>query len=276
MSYKNYVPRVWSKAINHELEKNLVFCADCNKEYEGQVKEMGDTVKILGVGKPSITTQVGGRIQLANPEMIESTSVSMPIDHISYFNYEIDDIDKRQAVGGVMEALSTETSRGIADEMDKFVSSLAKDKLAVKHTPTATKLTKENILPTIDDVLAKLYENNVKPTDFISMTVSPWFYMLLKQVYTALDTDNSKMLENGKVGRYGNVVVRMSNNITKDTQGNDLIMVRTNKAIAFANPMTHNEPYRPQSTFSDAIKGFILYGAKIVRPKEMFILNCNH
>ena len=274
MSYKNFIPRVWAKSIQHELEKAHVFAEDCNKEYEGTVSNLGDTVKILGVGRPTITTQKGGKIKLTGAEEVESTSVSMPIEHVSYFNYEIDDIDKAQAENGVMEALSKEASLGVADEMDKLVASMARDKMAVKHTPTATQITVDNVLTTIDAVLAKLYANNVKPNDFISMTVPPWFYMVLKQAYTALDTDNSKMLENGKVGRYGNVTVRMSNNVAQDTNGNDLIMIRTNKAVAFANPKVHTEPYRPEGGFADAVKGFVLYDAKIVRPKEMFILNC--
>lgn len=274
MSYKNFIPRVWAKAIQHELEKAHVFAEDCNREYEGTVSNLGDTVKILGVGKPTITTQIGGEIQLSGAENVESTSVSMPIEHVSYFNYKVGDIDKAQAENGVMEALNKEASLGVADEMDKLIASMARDKMAVKHTTTATQITKANILETIDAVLAKLYANNVKPNDFISMTVPPWFYMILKQAYTALDTDNSKMLENGKVGRYGNVVVRMSNNVAKDTNNNDLIMIRTNKAVAFANPKVHTEPYRPEGGFADAVKGFVLYDAKIVRPKEMFILNC--
>ena len=274
MSYKNFVPRVWAKAIQHELEKAFVFVEDCNKEYEGTVSNLGDTVKILGVGKPTIRTQTGGEIALTGAEKVESTSVSMPIEHVAYFNYKVGDIDKAQAENGVMEALNKESSIGLADEMDKLVAAMAKDKLAVKHTATATQITKANILETIDAVLAKLYGNNVKPNDFISMTVPPWFYMLLKQAYTALDTDNSKMLENGKVGRYGNVVVRMSNNVAKDTNNNDLIMIRTNKAVAFANPKVHTEPYRPENGFADAVKGFALFDTKIVRPKEMFVLNC--
>lgn len=274
MSYKNFSPRVWAKAIQHDLEVAHVFAEDCNKEYEGTVSNLGDTVKILGVGKPTVKTQVGGDIVLTGAEKVASTSVSMPIEHVSYFDYLVGDIDKAQATGGVMEALSKEATNALADEMDKLIANMAKDKLAVKHTPTATQITKENILETIDAVLAKLYGNNVKPNDFISMTVPPWFYMLLKQAYTALDTDNSKMLENGKVGRYGNVVVRMSNNVAKDTNDNDLIMIRTNKAVAFANPKVHTEPYRPEKGFADAVKGFVLYDAKIVRPKEMVVLNC--
>ncbi len=274
MSYKNFVPRVWAKKIQHELERKMVFAEDCNREYEGEVTNIGDTVKILGVGKPTIKTQVGGDIVLTGAEKVESTAVSMPINHIAYFDYMVGDIDKLQATGGIMEALNKESSLGVANEMDKLISEVARDKLAVRFSSTATAITKDNILPTIDSCLVKLYDNDVQPNDEIVMTVKPWFYMILKQAYTALDTDNSKMLENGKVGRYGNVIVKMSNNVVQDTNGNDLVMIRTKKAVAFANPKVHTEPYRPEKAFADAVKGFALYDTKIVRPKELIVLNC--
>ena len=95
--------------------------------------------------------------------------------------------------------------------------------------------------------------------------------MILKRAYTDLDTDNSDILKNGKVGRYGSAIIKMSNNVAKDTSGNHLIQLKTDRAIAFANPMTHIEPYRPEKSFSDAVKGFILYDAMIVRPKELIV-----
>lgn len=274
MSYKNFIPRVWAKEIEHELERKSVFKADTNGKYEGKVSQMGDTVKILGVGKPTITTQVGGKIVLPNPETVESTSIAMPIEHIAYYNYEIDDIDKRQGENGIVEALSKESSLGLAGEVDAFIAELAKDKLATRFSAQATALTKDNILDVVDKALIKLYDNDVQPEDYIVMTVSPWFYMLMKQAYIKLDTDNSGILKNGKVGQYGNVTVKMSNRVAKDTNGNDLVQIKTKNAIAFANPMTHTEPYRPEKSFSDAVKGFILYDGKVVRPKELVVLNC--
>jgi len=283
MSYKNFIPTVWHEAIQHELERMHVFVGDCNREFEGDVSKMGDSVRILGVGKPTIKTQVGGDITLTDAETIEDTSDTLIIDHVSYFNYLVDDIDKRQAVGGLMDALNTESSEALANETDLCISSLSKAKEAVKKDNSAVTLTSGatgggavNILEYIDAGLEKLYEKDVRPNANISITVPPWFYMMLKQAYVKLDTDNSTMLENGKVGRYGNVLVRMSNNVVKDGSGNSLIQLKTPRAISFAQPMTHTEPYRPEKKFSDAVKGFILYGAKIVRPKEMIILNCTH
>lgn len=274
MAYQNFIPTIWSEAINRELEKALVFAEGCNRQYEGEVKKMGDTVRILGVGKPTITTTSNKEITLADPENVDDMSVTMAIKQVSYFNYKVDDIDKRQAVGGVMEALNAEATYGLADEMDKHISSMAASREAVKYASSATAITKENVLDEIDKALEKLYANNVKPNGKIMMEVPPWFYMRLKQAYTALDTDNSKMLENGRVGRYGNVIVKMSNNVAVDSSANSLIMIHTDKAIAFVNPMTHTEAYRPEKLFSDAVKGFVLYQAKIVRPKELIVLNC--
>lgn len=276
MSYQNFIPTIWNEAIEHELERKHVFVEDTNRQYEGNVSKAGDTVRILGIGKPTITTVTtkDGSITLSAPETVGDSSVSLLIDHVSYFNYKVDDIDKRQAVGGVMDALSKETSEALAQEEDMAVSSLSAAPEAVLKDATVTQVDKDNILAYIDDGLEKLYENDVAPDSEITLTVPPWFYMVLKQAYIKLDTDNSDMLENGRVGRYGNVIVRMSNNVYKDANNKSLIQLKTKRAIAYAKPMTHTEPYRPESAFSDAVKGFILYGTRIVRPKEMIILNC--
>ena len=274
MAFQNFIPTIWAEAINRELEKALVFAEGCNRQYEGEVKKMGDTVRILGVGKPTITTTQNKEITLSDPENVDDMSVTMAIKQVSYFNYKVDDIDKRQAVGGVMEALNAEATYGLADEMDKHIASMAASREAIKYASSATSITKDNVLGEIDKALERLYANNVKPNGKIMMEVPPWFYMRLKTAYTALDTDNSKILENGRVGRYGNIIVKMSNNVAVDSSANSLIMIHTDKAIAFVNPMTHTEAYRPEKLFSDAVKGFVLYQAKIVRPKELIVLNC--
>lgn len=276
MSYKNFIPTVWSEAIERELDRIHVFKEDTNRQYEGDVENMGDTVKILGVGKPTITDTTDTDITLSDPEVVEDTSVIMPINQKAYFNYQVGDIDKALSKPkGIMDALSQETSEGLADKMDKYIANLSKAREAIKLDSSAITVDKDNILQTIDRALVKLYENDVKQTTRITLTVDPTFYMILKEAYVKLDTDNSDMLKNGKVGRYGNVIVKMSNNVAQSGAAR-LIQLKTDRAIAFANPLTHVEPYRPEKKFSDAVKGFILYDAKIVRPKEMINLNVKY
>jgi L-fucose mutarotase/ribose pyranase (RbsD/FucU family) len=287
MAYEKFIPTIWNETINRELERLCVFAEDCNRQYEGDVKEMGDQVRILGIGSPTITditidrvTAKNSNADIAAPEEVAETSITLVIDHMSYFNYMVGDIDKAQAVNGILEALSEETSEKLANKVDTFIASLAVDSSVPKLTTAATTITADNILDTLDSAIQKLYENDVATSTEIVVTVSPRFYTLFKKAYITKDTDNSKMLENGKVAKYGNVTVKMSNNVhkTKTTADGDTdnIMIRTKRAIAYAQPLTHTEPYRPEKKFADAVKGFILYGAKVVRPKEIVNINVKY
>ena len=279
MAYANFIPSVWNEGINRELERLCVFVEDCNRQYEGSVKKKGESVTILGVGKPTIKSlaKANRNNDIDAPEEIEDTSVIMYINQIRYFNYMVGDIDKAQAVNGVMDALEQETSEGLADEVDKYVASFAVDSSVAKLNASPTTVTKDNILSTLDLAIQKLYENDVKATTKIVVTISPRFYTLFKQAYIDKDTDNSEMLKNGRVAKYGNVVVKMSNNVHKtDSGAPDNIMIRTQRAIAFAKPLTHTEPYRPEKKFADAVKGFILFDAKVVRPKEVININVKY
>lgn len=282
MSYQNFIPTVWNEQIDRELERLCVFAEDCNRKYEGKVKDKGESVKILGVGKPTIRSiaKADRNNDIEAAETIEDTSIIMVIDQIRYFNYKVGDIDKAQAVGGVMDALQEETSEGLANEVDTYIANLAKDKQAVKLYPTAKTVVvsktessgERNVLRVLDDAAKVLYKNDVKTSTPIIATVDVDFYMAFREAYGDKDTDNSKILKNGKVAMYGNITIKMSNNVAKDGD-TSLIQVKTKRAIAYAKPLTHTEPYRPENGFADAVKGFILFGAKIVRPKEMVVAN---
>lgn len=279
MAYSNFIPSVWEETINRELERACVFIEDCNRQYEGLVSKKGDSVHILGVGKPTIKTmeRANASGEIDEAEELEDTSTILNISQIRYFNYKVGDIDKAQAVGGLMDALSAETSEALANEMDKFIANMATDASVPTLTQEATTVDSSNVLSILDDAIQKLQENDVNMASGITLTVSPRFYKLFKQAYTSKDTDNSEMLKNGRVAMYGNVTVKLSNNVAKTDGGaTDNIMLRTKRAIAFVNPLTHTEAYRPEKSFADAVKGFALFDGKVVRPKEIININVKY
>ena len=288
MAYEKFIPQVWNEAIQRDLEGTYVFVEDCNRQYEGDVKKMGDSVRILGTGRPTIRTisryddldsdkKSNAGDDIEGPEEVQGNDQVMYINNISYFNYMIGDIDKAQAVGGVMDALSKETSEALADKVDAYVAGFAVDEQVEKVNTTAVQVTKDNVLDLLDTALEKLYENDVKPSTYIVATVSPRFYTLFRRAYTGKSTDNDDYLKNGRVARYNNLVIKMSNNVKKsEDDATDNIMIRTKRAIAFAQPLTHTEAYRPEKKFADAVKGFILYDAKVVRPAEIVNLNVKY
>ena len=283
--YDKFIPELWSASIQRNLEKLHVFAEDCNRQYEGDVKGPGDTVHILGAAKPTITTitRANANNELPVPEELDGTEQLLTINQMSYFNYMVGDIDKAQSVDTLMDSLTQETAEGMADAMDKYISSKVMD--ATKLNSAAQQVTAANILNMLDTAIQTLYEKNVKPTTELVITVSPRFYTLFKQAYIDKDTNNSAIMKNGKVGMYGNVTVKMSNNVHRTTgtatafsaTGEiDNIMIRTKRAVAFVNPFTHTEPYRPEKHFADAIKGYSVYDAKIIRPDEILNMNVKY
>ena len=281
MAYQNFKAKIWSKAIDRELERAFVFADGTNQQYSGEIKGLGDTVRILGVGKPTVTEHdlINGDITLSTPEKVSDTSVSLVVDKAAYFNYAVGDIDKAQGAGKVMAVLNEEASEEVANCIDKHIANLVHpdyDKVGC-YNYTKTNITNANVMATLDACQALLYANDVSPATEVEMILPPWLYMLFRQAYQNKDTDNSQYLTNGKVAKYGNMTIKMSNNVAIKNDGTRdvyYVQIRTKRAIALAMSEAHTEPYRPETKFEDAVKGFKLYGAKVVRPKELIVLPC--
>lgn len=267
MAYENFIPEIWSKKIERDLERSCVYAEDCNRSYEGNVKQCGDTVHILGVGKPTISTlaRASASDDITGPEEVAGTDATLVIDQIRYFNFMVGDIDKAQAVDGLLDNLTAEANEGLANEVDEYIAALVSE---AGSTVTETALAADNILDKLDEGQQKLYENDVKPTTEVVVVIPPAIYTLFRRAYLSKDTNNHEALKNGKVAMYGNMSVKLSNNVNKSDSTYN-VMMRTKRAVAYAQPVRHIEPYRPQGKFADAVKGFILFGAKVVRPKEM-------
>jgi len=280
--FENFIPQVWSAEILTELEKLCVFAEDCHTDYTGNVKQFGDAVKIRGLASPKITviTKAQRKTNLPPAESIEDTSVVMYINVMATFNYNIDDIDAAQADGNIKSVLNTETSAGIADEIDQYISSVCAGDDVKKLFSTPKKLVsgtpaegEVNILTLLDVMHEKLLENNVRTSTYVSVTLSPAAHRLFKEAYTAKDTDNHDLMKNGKVGMYNGITVKMSNNVHKTTNGGDTvqhIVMRTKKAVAYAKPRdAFVEAMRSHNEFADNVRGYVLYDAMVVKPKEI-------
>ena len=269
MAYANFKQTFWSKHIQHELEKKLILADFCNKEFTGEAK-YGNQVKILGVGKPTIGTYTGADI--GAPENVQDSSVMLTIDQAKFFNFGVDDVDKAQSVPGLMEALMEEATRAMAQTADSYIASLAVN--AGASSASTQIATAANAKAAVDAGILALRENDVQIDDEVVLELPPFVYQLLKDKYIELDTANSEMLRKGIVGYYDNAKVRVSNNLYND--GTDTYaMIRTKKAIAYVEQIDKVEAYRPEGLFSDAVKGLHVYGAKVVRPKELYVIKAH-
>ena len=269
MAYTNFKATVWSKFIQRALEKKCRLVEDCWSQFEGEAK-LGKQVKILGVGSPTIGTYSGTSI--GTPEAVEDSSVTLDIDQAKYFNFMVDDVDRAQSVPGLMETLIKEATVKMAQVRDSYVASLAAGATYMSDSLEIT--TADGAKAALDAALLTLRENDVDLEDEVVIDVAPFFYQLLRDNLIALKTDNDELIAKGIVGLYDNCRVKLSNNLYTDTT-DTYMMVRTKRAIAFAGAIDQVEAYRPETLFSDAMKGLNVYGAKIVRPKELYVIKAH-
>ena len=266
MAYENFKPTIWSAHIQHELPKFTVFEQDCDYRFKGDVKK-GGRVKILGVSRPTIGDYKG--TDIGTPEVVPDSSVTLDIDQAKFFNFQVDDVDEAQAKEGLMAALMTESTRAMAETRDKYIAAMATQ--AGKTSEELTITDEDMAKKAVDDAFVWLWENGVSDKDKVTIYLTPWFYNLFKNKLTALSTDNPAYIKDGVIGIYNKARVKMTNNCHNEG-GYDYIMVKTDKAIAFASSIDKVEAYRPQGFFADAVKGLNLYGGKVVRPKEMYTI----
>lgn len=268
MSYANFKPTVWSKYIQHDLEKHLVYKADCDFMFEGEAKQ-GKRVKILGVGRPTIGTYEPGK-DITGPESIQDSSVYLDIDQWKYFNFAVDDVDKAQSMDGLMPALMTESTRAMAEVQDRFCAEkMAKE--AGKKSASAVISDAKGAIAAVDTAFEYLWGNGVRLTDKTVLYVTPWFYNLIKGYLVDAKTDNDKLILSGVIGGYNNAKVKMTN-LAYNDKTDDHMILKTTKAFAFCNGIDKVESYTPEKAFSDAVKGLHTYGGKMVRPKEVYVI----
>ena len=270
MAYANFKPTIWSKQIQNGLSKFTVFADDCDYKFSAEAGK-GKTVRILGVARPTIGDYTGANI--GNPEIVSDSVCTLAIDQAKFFNFQVDDVDAAQAVDGLMQALITEAARAMAEQRDAYIASLAADSANIS-APTSVKTSAE-ARAAIDKALVALWEKGVNITDSVTMYLTPWFYDLFHTSVSELKTSNDSEVSKGILGLYRGVNVKMSNNISK-VAADDLIMIKSSKAIAFCGGIDETEAYRPQGLFCDAVKGLNTYGAKIVRPNEMYVVKAHN
>ena len=269
----NFQQTIWSASILRSLDKITSLRNHCNFQYEKDSKNAKE-VKILSVNRPTIRTYVPGTA--ITREGAADSSQLLKIDQYRYFNFEVEDIVKAQSVPGLMEALTDEAGKGLALEGDKYVAEVIKAAVEggeVSASASVVTLSNSNAMATVEEGFATLYGNDCKVSDTFYLELAPKVFTTYRQCLTELSTNNPELLKKGAVGKINNAYVCIENCLPEATDGGATYnILRTEKAVAFAEQIEKVEHYRPEDAFTDAVKGLYVFGAKIVRPEEIYVM----
>ena len=256
MAVTNFIQQIWSKKIQDDLELKCKLVDNCLREYEGDC-QYAQSVKILGVGEPTIGDYTGADITIE--EMSDKGQV-LTIDQAKYFAFYVDDVDKAQSVPGLPEKYQEKAVHGLAVARDTYVAEL----IAAATNKTTVTMDEAGFKKGIDDAIVELRERNFDEEGVIEIT--PAGYALFKNHLITLSTNNPEYIKKGIVGMYDNMEVIMSNNLK--TPG----CVRGKKAIAFVGQINKVEALRAEKKFCDIIRGLDTFGAKVIDENRIQVL----
>lgn len=270
MAITNFIPTVWSENLYQALDKKYVAVANCNREFEGDIAAKGSVVKICGVGDITVGDYTKN-VDMNDPQMLSDTVRELTIDQAKYFNFQIDDVDRAQSTPKLMDAAMAVAASSLADAADKYIYALCTANASEEYETVNI----NSILDTILRARQKLSENNVTDFSNVVLEISPAVATVLLRSKLELDTNNSEAISSGYIGSFAGCQIFVSNNIPTTRDGFSFYshcILRTKRAVAFAEQLSEVEAYRPEKRFADAVKGLHLYGAEIVYPSELVVL----
>jgi hypothetical protein len=282
MSLDNFIPTIWSARLLESLNNAHVFANLCNRDYEGEISGLGDTVKINSIGRVTIGTYTKNT-NIAAAETLTDAQTSLVIDTARYFNFQIDDVDKAQTKPKVMDAAMRDAAWGLADVVDGVIAGLH------SAVPAGNKLGADGATAKLGLVLTAgsamydylvdlgvLLDQSNCPKDGRWSVLPPWAIgaMAKDSRFTNSTDQGNQLMANGFRGRAAGFDIYESNNVTDDAQTVKTyrILAGHPMAISYAEQITEVEAYRPELRFADAVKGLHVWGKKVVRPSLLACL----
>lgn len=262
MAINNFIPKVWSARLQDTLHKELVFGQLCNRYWEGDIAQYGDTVHINTLADITVRPYTPGE-DIAEPQELSGTDTTLTINHGAYFNFFLNDVDAAQAHADVMDAAMRNAARKLAEDTESYILSVITAEAGLKKSGT---LPAGGVYETLVSIKTMLDEANV-PRQDRKLVVPPSVEanLLLDDRFITGTAQGSDRLAEGAVARAAGFDIYISNDLENK------IIALIPDAVTFAQQIAKTEAYRREKGFDDGVKGLHLCGCKVVMPGAVMV-----
>jgi len=283
-------PALWFAKLQVAYRKALVYGDVCNRQYEGMIKEMGDTVRIQTVADITINTTYT-RDAVISGQSLTTTDQVLPITQSTNFNFKWDITNQTQsAVKNIMEEAMSRSAYQMADNADQFIADTMKNGVSTASPDnTLTAITDVGVgagdtdpYDILVDLNTLLSQSNV-PKEGRWAILPPWFFGELAKVPARVSfgtADNLKIFSGGYMGidRVSSLRLYESNNVPTTnavpTTGAFTIIAGHSDGITYANQLTKYKSAEQPDGFYTNNLGLMLFGALANRPYALASVDC--
>lgn len=281
MAISDFNPEFWAASLIRHLDKAFVYAqpAVANRNYEGEIKQAGDTVHLQNVDDVTVRTY-NPAADIEIEEADTDDTATLTIDQFKYWAVKVDDLNKVQSHVALMDEKTKRAAVAIADVVDQRIAShqaavvtagnvveAAESKaIAVKEAAEAYEL--------LVDLGVQLDEQNV-PTEGRFAVIPAWFHGVIQKDARFVEAGTMKtdqVLENGLIGRAAGFNLLKSNNVPNTAGADYRILAGSNQGITFAEQFVETEALRMERRFGDLARGLYLYGSTVANADELAVL----
>lgn len=298
-----FIPEIWSGKLLEKFYSATILAAISNTDYEGEIKNKGDTVHIRT--RPTITIADYEAEQDLVIQRPSSNLIDLSIDQAKYFNLALDDVMEVQSDIDLMSTWAEDASEQMKIAVDTDVLSYlgtTSDIAATNRGNTAGRLSAnllmgtaaaplfiaktaqgtgagndasndQSVLDFIVNAGQVLDENNI-PESGRWMAIPAWVSSMIKKSDlkdASLAGDGTSILRNGRLGMIDRFTLYLSNLLPTLDSAVDTtsIFFGTKAALTFASQFTKMETIRSERSFSNLLRGLQVYGFRVVNGVAM-------
>lgn len=282
-----FIPEIYSKKVQIALRKAAVAEAICNTDYMGEISSFGDTVNIIKEPQIAVADYTRG-LAVTSTDLSDQELV-LTIDQAKSFSFKIDDLEKRFSHVNFQAVAADNAAYALRDAMDSNILAAISAGATVTTGMGTTSVPIDIGFGTgeIDplnqmSLAAKELDEANAPEDGRWFVAAPeWYNQLANTSSKLLSVDfnaGQGSIRNGLVasGLLRGFQMYKSNNLpTNDLTGATPAGTATAPEALFghisgtsaASSMNKVETVRDTGTFSDIVRGLMVWGRKVLRPE---------
>ncbi len=287
----NFIPELWSGKLIENFYDATVLAAISNTDYEGEIRQYGDTVNIRTTPEITIRDYVKGQtLTVENPD---KPKIQLVIDKGEYFACVEDDVDKVQSDINLMDTWTKDASERMKIKIDQRVltdiltgiASTNKGATAGEQTASFNlgttgsplSVTKDgaggtkSVIDLLVDLGTVLDEANCPEQNRFVVIPAKMAGLIKKSELkdASLTGDSMSIVRNGRLGMVDRFTLYVSHNLKVDSGGKFNLIAGNKMGFTFASQMTNMETIRSESTFGNIVRGLQVYGYKVVKGEAL-------
>jgi len=263
MSVQDFIPTIWSASVLRSFEKASVYGSCLSRDYAGELKQSGDTVKIPIVG--AVAVREYSRNEDISYDTATGTTLDVVIDNCAYWALRADDLDVAQSKPAFLDACTKSAGYALRDKVDidaaEVLAAGAGSKL-FEDTPFQVNGNVTRLLAEI----SKTLDTSSVPRSGRWVVLPPFVASELSLELIGKTTPDTQIVSEGWINRCFGMDIFMSNNCPQDAEENSIVLAGVREAGTLIAQVEKTEAMRDPNSFAELVRGLLLWKTAVLLP----------